>query len=1301
MRPGEVIAARFEIERLAGAGGMGAVYRAHDRESRATVAVKLVPGFEAVRFAREAAILADLSHPAIVRYIAHGVDDDGGLYLAMEWLEGEDLSVCLERGRLRTSDTLVLARRMGAALTAAHARGVIHRDIKPSNVFLPGGVMEQAKLLDFGVARVSGSTGGRSVSRLGTTIGTPGYVAPEQARGSEDLDARADFFSLGCVLFECITGREAFSGNDVMALLAKILFADAPRASELRSDVLPALDDLIARMLSKDPAGRPATAEALLAELDHIEDAATTSRVTSSRGRVLTDAEQHYVSVVLAPAPPTAGTPLDARTLGEDDLRGGEQALRARVRSFGAKLERLADGTSVATLVGAGAPTDQAAQAARCALAIRALRPTTPVALATGRAVVGGTIPVGDVIESAASLLRALRSSSSKRRPGAVGIDEITARLLGDSFEVDRDALGWVVYGERVDKGVVPSLLGRATPFVGRERELLAIDLAFAKSALAPDGASRALLVTAAAGAGKSRLLREWLARPHDPPVRILGCRGDPMSAGSPFGMVAALVKSAMGIAASQSIFERQERITEHVRAYVTGSETQRVVEFLGELVGAPFADTWSDPLRAARRSPVLMGDQMRRAWEDWLAGVTQSQAVVLVLEDLHWGDLPTVQFVDSALRVLVHRPLFVLASARPEVRDLFPGLWEGRAVDEMHLEPLSREASAQVAREVLPEATEASIARLVERAGGNPFFLEELIRAAVDGEAQSLPETVLAMAQARIEKLPSDERRVLRAASVFGEVFWRGGLASLLGEGVPIDEPLATLAVREVVVRRPGGRLSGEEELAFRHTVVREAAYGMLTDRDRIVAHALAGKWLEQTGEADALTLAEHFERGGEPSHAVAWYARAAGQALEGNDLAAVAARAERGVACGATGEVLGGLRLLEAEAHSWRGELREAQAAARAAMKQLTPGGPAWYSATAELAKVCGRLGHTQKLVDIAEVVNAWEPQEDARNACAIAAATASVALFYSGHFELADKLLARAQALGLSSATSRAWTMRAVATKAMVAGEPAAHLTALEESARNYEQAGDRRNACYQRVGVGSAEIAIGAYPQAEACLRAALQTADRLGLVGLAMSARHHLGGALLRQGKLAQAQTEQMLAKDFFEARGDRRLEGACRIYLATILAALGDLLSAEEEAQRACDVLEPIPPLRASALATLASMRLARGRAAEALAPARQAYNIVESLGHGQGHQEESEALVRLSYVQALLACRDVDTMRTVVARARDRLLVRAARITDPARRSSFLEAVPENARTIELAGRWVDSDQAAVTLSF
>jgi len=1292
MRPGDVIAGRFEVERLAGSGGMGAVYRAHDKETRQTVALKLVSSMEAFRFVREASILADLTHPAVVRYVAHGVNDDGSLYLAMEWLEGEDLAACLERGRLRTSDTLVVARRVAEALTAAHAHGVIHRDIKPSNVYLPGGVMEQAKLLDFGVARVSDS-GGRSVTRLGTTIGSPGYMAPEQARGASDLDGRADIFSLGCVLFECVTGREAFSGHDVMALLAKILFADAPRVSELRADVLPGLDDLIARMLAKDPDERPENAQALLAEIERLSDPVLGAQLaTSSRARVLTDAEQRYVSVVFAPALPMEGGTSN-RTLNEDDLGGGDAALAARVRPFDAKLERLADGTSVATLVAAGTAKDQAAQAARCALAIRALRPLAPVVLATGRAVVAGRLPVGEVIERAASLARTLRSGAGAvRGPGSVGIDEVTARLLGESFEVVSDALGWAVLSERGGP-VSVSGQGRLMRFVGRDAELRAMDEAVATSAAART--AKAMLITAPAGAGKSRLLREWLSRPHDRARIVLLSRGDPMRAGSPFGMVSGLVREAMGIVASQSLFERQEKITDHVRAYLRAEDTQRVIEFLGELVGAPFADTWSDQLRAARRNPILMGDQMRRAWEDWLGALSARSPVVLVLEDLHWGDLPTVQFLDTALRVLRDAPLFVLALGRPEVREIFPSLWQARDAFGIELGPLPREASAQVAREMLPGAPPDAIARLVERAAGNPFFLEELIRAAADGEAHSLPETVLAMAQARVEKLTSDERRVLRAASVYGEAFWRGGLAALLGSDAGLGDHLSALAAREVIVRKAQSQIEGQDEYFFRHTVVREAVYGMLTDRDRIVAHALAGKWLEQAGEGDALTLAEHFERGAESTRAVGWYRRAAEQALEGNDLAAVKARAARGIACGATGEVLGSLYLLEAEAHSWRGEFKEAQTCARAARDNLPPAGPAWYAAIAELAKVSGRLGHTQRLIDIAEVLDAWEPQDDARNACAIAAATSAVALFYSGRFELAERLLHRAQALATSNATSRAWTGRAVATKAMVAGEPASYLVALEESARSFEEAGDLRNACYQRVSVGYAELGIGAYARAEGCLVEALQTADRLGLVSLAMSAKHNLGMALLRRGKLAEARSVESEALAFFAEQGDHRLEGASRVTLAMILAAAGELALAEREALQACVLLEPLPPLRALALATLANVRLAQDRPAEALQAARQAHGVAESLGQGEG-----EAVVRLAYVEALVACGDLEGAGAAVEVARRRLLLRAARISDSAWRASFLEAVPEHARTFELASRWLEADVAAATVA-
>src|SRR5688572_18832476 len=141
MRPGDVIAGRFDVERVAGHGGMGTVYRARDREAGGWVALKVLHGgvspSAADRFAREARVLAELTHPGIVRHVANGRTDTGELFLCMEWLEGEDLAARLTRGKLGVADTLALAGRVAGALASAHARGVIHRDIKPSNLFLP------------------------------------------------------------------------------------------------------------------------------------------------------------------------------------------------------------------------------------------------------------------------------------------------------------------------------------------------------------------------------------------------------------------------------------------------------------------------------------------------------------------------------------------------------------------------------------------------------------------------------------------------------------------------------------------------------------------------------------------------------------------------------------------------------------------------------------------------------------------------------------------------------------------------------------------------------------------------------------------------------------------------------------------------------------------------------------------------------------------------------------------------------------------------------------------------------------
>jgi serine/threonine protein kinase len=153
---GDVVAERFEVERLAGSGGMGTVYRARDRQGAGeSVALKVLSGAgdDAERFAREARVLAELRHPAVVRYVAHGVLADGQPWLAMEWLDGETLADRLARAPLGVAESLAILRRSAAGLAVAHARGIVHRDVKPSNLFLVDGEPAQLKLLDFGIAR--------------------------------------------------------------------------------------------------------------------------------------------------------------------------------------------------------------------------------------------------------------------------------------------------------------------------------------------------------------------------------------------------------------------------------------------------------------------------------------------------------------------------------------------------------------------------------------------------------------------------------------------------------------------------------------------------------------------------------------------------------------------------------------------------------------------------------------------------------------------------------------------------------------------------------------------------------------------------------------------------------------------------------------------------------------------------------------------------------------------------------------------------------------------------------------------
>src|SRR6185312_14326726 len=320
-----------------------------------------------------------------------------------------------------------------------------------------------------------------------------------------------------------------------------------------------------------------------------------------------------------------------------------------------------------------------------------------------------------------------------------------------------------------------------------------------------------------------------------------------------------------------------------------------------------------------------------------------------------------------AALRHLETRPFLVLGLGRPEVHQTFPGLWSGRGVEEVHLGRLPRRSAENLVRNVLGASVSSeAVTSLVERADGNALFLEELIRAVADGQTAALPETVLSIVQARLEALEGEERRVLRAASIFGQTFREDGVSSLLG-GLRAHGWIRNLVDQEVIAP------AGDAGFRFRHALVREAAYGMLTDADRILGHRLAGEWLESSGEGDAMVLAEHFERGLDYPRAAGFYQRASEHAFEGNDLEAALDRAGRGLRCVEDPNSLlaAELLLVRTKASRWRGLLQDAEDSALGAMRLFPTGGPRWCEAVAEAVHAAGKLGHTDRLLACTEAL------------------------------------------------------------------------------------------------------------------------------------------------------------------------------------------------------------------------------------------------------------------------------------------------------------------------------------------
>jgi serine/threonine protein kinase/tetratricopeptide (TPR) repeat protein len=1316
----DTFADRFRIEEEAGAGGMGTIYRAQDLHTNERIALKVLQrseGRSAERFNQEAALLAELAHPAIVRYVDHGVTPAGENYLAMEWLEGETLEERLLKGHPGLIETSRLGRRVLEGLSVAHRKGIIHRDIKPSNLFLPHGDLAQVKVLDFGIARRMFEA--KRITLAGSTLGTPMYMSPEQARGSPTIDARSDIFSLGAVLFECATGKPPFTAETPVAVLAKICLEELDVRGRFRDAPSPFVN-LIGRMLAKDPNQRARTAAELAADFAAVIDnlialgyaSSDPEREASRRSLtpILTSSEQRVLSAILVSRPRALTSSIsitsetmrslpqpagmatwdlpgaaDAPTLDVFDEAGFAE-VRAAIEPFGARVDRFLGGSMVITLVGRGAPTDQAAQVARCALRLKALLPRAALAMSTGRAEMGHDLPMGEVIDWAARLLAGEKS-------GAICLDAHTAGLLESRFELgtrEGSEKKYLLFEKGV-KEAPRTVLGKDMPCVGRDREIGTLEALFDECIGEPT--ARAVLVTSPAGGGKSRVRHEFLERiqTRGEPFEYLVGRGDSLRAGAPFALLGPALRAAVGIVGGEPLHIQHKRLFAHVARRVPADAQKRVAAFLGEIADVQFPDEYLPALAAARQDPRLMADQVLAAWLDWLEVECAANPVLLVLEDLHWGDAPSVQLVDAALRTLRDRPLMVVAFARPEVDERFTGLWAERDVQRIALAPLTSKACQKLARHVLGSISAEKAAWIVERADGNPFYLEELLRAVAAGadlRGGNVPPTVIGMVQARFDALGTEAKRVLRAAAVFGETFRAAGVKALVGEeDGSVDEWLDVLVQREVVFPR---QAADAREFVFRHALVRDAAYEMLTAQDCRLGHRLAGEYLEQAGERAAIVLVEHFERAAELGRASHWSRFAAAQALDANDLNAALERVARGVRCGAAGETLGFLRLTAAQARFFRGEFAEAEVSAREAVGHLTAA--ARLQAMGELIAALGQQAKFAEVERWAIETRAQAPVEETRSAWLACLLRAAGNLLPAGRYDLTQELLDEVESC--SDVLEPLRRVRLESLKAQIAlhhGQQARALAGFEAALTACEPLGDARTSIEMLTNLGGALCDLGVLVEAEQRLATALTTAERMGLHFVVSLILLNLSLARAHLGRLDDARAAAERSAAIARDQHDRRVGGCAEIYLSGIALLDKRPLDAETRARAALDTLANVPPLLPAARAALARALLAQGRRDEALTSAGAAHALLESAGW----VEDGEALIRVVYAECLIAAGSKSHAAQVLHKAVQRLDDRAAAIEKPEWRAAFL-SLPEHARTLELASAHIRAFQVA-----
>jgi tetratricopeptide (TPR) repeat protein len=1105
---------------------------------------------------------------------------------------------------------------------------------------------------------------------------------------------------LGCVLYECLAGEAPFVAPHISAVLVRILFEEPTPITKRRPGVPLEVVSIVNRLLIKDPAERWSNARdlfmriAALGELDEMpHDMPTVNASLRHPTPRSVDSEQILLSLVLALVPRDDG-PIDGTLLEPAHDPQKHALLLATLQRMGVKADFLLGGALVVTVPQMDSAKDQAALAARCAIAIKEVWLGAPVVVVTGRGVRGPGGLTGEVLDRAWKML-AIRGTATTFTTGAVEVDEVSGGLLATQFELTRAThqSGIFTLGNaRVDPDAGRLLLGKPTPCVGRELELSTLEGIYTQ--IKDENVARAVLVTAPPGLGKSRLRQEFLRRLEmhgEQPIVLIG-RADPLKMQSAYALLGDALRQRMELHAGLGIEELRERLRTRMVAALPEAEAVRLTAFIGEICGVPFPDSASPVLKAARQDPRAMYDHVEAAWLDSLRLLQRDEPVVLVLEDLHWSDALSVKLVGATLRQTRDHAVMVLVLARPEVHDVHPNLWSG-TLTSLALHPLSRKAAERFVRQILVNTVDAARRDwIVEQAAGHPLYLEELMRASAEGKLSELPKTVAAMIQARIGRLPGLTRRALRAASVFGETFWDNGVRRLLAAthgDESVNSAIAELVREEIIEKTTDRRFASETQYRFRHALVREAAHGLVSAEESAAWHLEAGAFLVSAGETDARVLAEHFLRGNDEAQAATWYARAAEQSFEAGDFDGTMQAAERSLDCGVEGEPRNSLLGIYLVACFWRGMFNEAVRHIAAVRERMRPGSIPWCRAMFGLISACISCQDNQAMELIPHFL-ATTPESDAYSSymdtVGVIGATAGVV----GQRPLANAVRARTHQLQASlSPTDNAWVWLHYAEGYCIfriEGNVFSAYRSFDQCVTLAKQAGWRPVWIGFAAWLAECLTAMGHHDKALRIMQdiAAHQVQELSKQEFSAAVNAVILARQLVRKGEPDDLLQAELILRDpntfpMFH------VEGMARIALAQMAFLRGDLAHAESEVGHAFQLLVPAPPWLVDVVSVWARILLARGKPEEAIQRCKMLDDEYKALDIEPAGMTAMLVMLADAYgkIEAIAEARQ--TLERAIAIVRRNV----ADAGDPTLVPPYLCNVPEHVRMFELADEW------------